>query len=73
MWSSLLQYNYDYYSYDDEHISILKSKRALLLRNLQADGSNHAAVQLLEQQDTPEWFNQRRVRVTASLCKDIVS
>ena len=46
--------------------------RALLLQNLQVEGSNHAAVHLLEQQGTPEWFNQRRVRVTAYLCKVIV-
>ena len=73
MWSSVLQYIYDYYYFTEEYISVLKSKRATLLQNLQVEGSNHAAVELVKQQGTPLWFKERRVRFTASLCKDIVS
>ena len=68
----MLQYNYDDYSLDEDHISCLKQKVANLLQNLQLEESSHE-VELVKEQGTPEWFNERRVRLTASLCKVIVS
>ena len=73
MWLSLLRHHYADYSFDDDHISVLTIKRAQLLQNLRVESDSNYPVQIVKQQGTPEWFNERRVRLTASLCKDIVS
>ena len=74
MWLSLLTYNYKDYCLDIEHTSILKEQIQQFIQNLKVGStSNFPVVELVKQQGSQGWFNERRVRLTASVCKDVVS
>ena len=77
MWLSLLKYNYKDYFLDDDHTSMMTStlnkQREQFIQNLIVKSESNFPVELVKEQGTPAWFNEHRVRLTASTCKDVVS
>ena len=77
MWLSLLKYNYKDYFLDDDHTSMMTStlnkQRQQFIQNLIVKSESNLPVELVKEQGTPAWFNEHRVHLTASTCKDVVS
>ena len=75
MWETLLHFKYEDYILDDLQVEILKEKRKTLLLNLSRGENSDTpkAIQIVKEQQSDEWFTQRRLRITASQCKKVFS
>ncbi|VDI84215.1 Hypothetical predicted protein [Mytilus galloprovincialis] len=70
MWSTILTYNYEDYAMSIDTQLYLKTKRTGLLHNLSAYGID-VPYGIVENQRSDEWFNQRAMRITASIAKSV--
>ena len=70
MRSSLLKYNYSGYELDNFGKESLLLQRQLLLDNISAQESIYP-VKITKTQRREEWYQQRRLRITASNCKAV--
>lgn len=74
MWLTILPVMYDDYKLNDEEMRLLKAKCHLLVSNLSVnDGNGECPIEVCSEQGSEQWDSQRRLRVTASDCKKVLS
>ena len=69
MWDTLLFRTYDDYKLDENQLVVLDKKVQQFQQNLSLVSG--VITEAVEEQGTPQWHAQRRVRVTASIAKSV--
>ena len=69
MWDTLLFRTYDDYKLDENQLVVLDKKVQQFPQNLSLVSG--VITEAVEEQGTPQWHAQRRVRVTASIAKSV--
>ena len=73
MWYSVLERQYSDYDLDPTRVQLLKDLREIFLQNLKLPCESYDAFLLVSDQRSDQWYTERRVRITASVCHTVVS
>ena len=75
-WTTLLDYDYDYFSLDDYWVDVLKEQCKQFQENLKSacEGKTYPfmADNIFGQAESEMWMFHRQCRITTSNCKDVI-